>query len=223
MSPKRSLLRAASWLAGTALALTGMIGLAHTPYGRPLLAWLGAVPGCPALANADPRQVEARRIPWAAARRAGELLAPARPALGFELGVTPRERVQRELERRGARCQAVAKGTALECKALDGKSDDDALLRFDTGGRLTAVDVFHRVASSAEALKLLRATEARLAPALGPATITRGEPKARYLAGGRFRQVALEYRFSDYSARVAATNFGPDLRVREQYDLLTGG
>ncbi|HVJ21322.1 MAG TPA: hypothetical protein VM686_38185 [Polyangiaceae bacterium] len=218
MTKKR--LKAASWAMGAAAALTALIGFAHTPQGRPLLVWLGAVPGCPLLANSDPADIEARRLVWATARNAGESAAPARPALGFELGVSRRDQVRTELERRGRAARAAHRDTALECDEVDGRKGDDALLKFDGAGRLTAVDVFHRTASSAEAVKLLRDREARLAARLGPATHARGERDARYLAAVRFRQVALEYRFSDYSARVAATNFGTDLRVREQYDLL---
>ncbi len=222
MIAKRSrLLKAMLWTAGIATALTGLIGLAHTPHGRPLLAWLGAVPGCPVLQNADPHQIEEHRLVWVA-RNAGTEPAPARPALGFELGQSRRVEVQAGLEDRGAHCKSVLKETALECERFNGKEGDDALLKFDAGGRLVAVDVFHRTASSAEALRLVRETEARLGR-LGQATRVHGERDERYLAGGRFRQLIVEYRFSDYSARVAATNFGRDLRVREQYDLLTRG
>jgi hypothetical protein len=216
---QRKLLKIAGYGAGAALLVTGFIGFAHTPQGRPLLSWLGAVPGCPVLENADPIAVEGRRVSWAA-RKAGAEQAPARPALGFELGHSRRAEVERELEQRGARCEAVRKDTALSCHDLESGNDDDALLQFDAAGRLVAVDVFRRTTSGERALALLGRAEADLTPKLGAATEARGERNAAYLEGQRFRQVVIEYRYSDYTARVAATNFGKDLRVREQYDWL---
>jgi hypothetical protein len=212
-------LKAALWTAGVSALLTGLIGFAHTPQGRPLLAWLSGVPGCPVLANVSPLQVEEHRMVWAT-RKAGDALAPARPALAFELGKSRRAEVAAELERRGASCKAARKDTALECTTLEGRPADDALLQFDADGKLRAVDVFHRTASSEVALGVLEARRSELAKTLGAASSERGRRDAAHLAATRFRQVVVEYRYRDYSARVAATNFGSDLRVREQYDLL---
>lgn len=213
---KRTLLKAAAWTAAGLLGVTGLIGFAHTPTGRPLLALLGVVPGCPVLANLDPLKAQESRRTWVA-RKAGKGLAPARPALGFELGRTSKTEVTRVLANQGIGCQSVRKDSALSCK----RGSDDLLLQFDGQDRLVAIDVFRTTDSSAEAVSLLDAVARDLSSKIGEATQTRGERTASYLDEARFRQVVLEYRYSDYSARVAATNFGSGMRVREQYDLIT--
>jgi hypothetical protein len=212
---KRALLKVAAWTSGTLLTLTGLIGFAHTPAGRPLLALLGVLPGCPVLANIDPIKAQGNRQIWLA-KKAGSERAPARPALGFELGRAQQAEVTQALAEQGASCATTRKGSALECS----RRDESLLLQFDAARRLVAVDVFHRTPSGVRALNLLENSERKLASRLGPATQVRGERTAAYL-DGRFSQVALEYRYSDYLARIAATNFGGELRVREQYDLLT--
>lgn len=215
-SQKRTLIKAVAWTAAGLFAVTGLIGFAHTPAGRPLLALFGVVPGCPVLANLDPLKTQEHRSAWVA-KKAGSELAPARPALGFELGRTDKTEVKRVLVSQGITCKSVRKDSALDCK----RGGDDLLVQFDGQERLVAIDVFHTTDSSTEALSLLDAVARDLSSKIGEATQTRGERTASYLEEARFRQVVLEYRYSDYSARVAATNFGSDLRVREQYDLIT--
>ncbi|HEX2882086.1 MAG TPA: hypothetical protein VHO25_21350 [Polyangiaceae bacterium] len=213
---KRTLLKVAAWTSGALLTLTALIGFAHTPAGRPLLALLGVVPGCPVLANIDPIKAQEKRQVWVA-KKAGSERAPARPALGFELGRTSKAEVKRTLGKQGFTCSSARKESALDCK----REGDDVLLQFDSKDRLVAVDAFRTTDSSVEAVSLLDAAARELASTIGAATQTRGERTASYLDEARFRQVVLEYRYSDYSARVAATNFGRGLRVREQYDLIT--
>jgi hypothetical protein len=212
---RRTLIKATAWTSATLLALTALIGFAHTPTGRPLLALLGVVPGCPVLGNVDPIRAQEKRQIWVA-KRAGNERAPARPALGFELGQARQDDVARALTQQGASCATTRKGTALECT----RGQDDMIVQFDAAQRLVAVDVFRRSLSGERAVAVLNETESQLAAKLGDATQQRGERTAAYLEGARFRQVTFEYRYSDYTARVAATNFGTELRVREQYDLL---
>lgn len=212
---KRTLIKIAAATTAALLGLTALIGFAHTPAGRPLLALLGVVPGCPVLANIDPIKAQEKRQIWVA-KKAGAERAPARPALGFELGRAMHAEVTQALAQQGASCATTRKGTALACT----RGQDDMVVQFDAAQRLVAVDVFHRPHSGERAMALLDATEKQLAAKLGDATQQRGERNAAYLEGARFRQVAFEYRYRDYTARVAATNFGKELRVREQYDLL---
>ena len=227
--PRSKGLRALLWSAiGLALA-TGLIGFAHTPYGRPLLGTLSGVPGCPVLEAAEPEAVERQRIHWAE-RRAGMLSSPALLVLGFELGRTQRESVRAALDSRGARCKPARKDSALECTNVvdeHGLRSDDAFLQFDPEGRLVAVDVFREPATSSEALRELARVEAGLQKNLGAPTSRRGARDAAYLSGRAFRQVSLEYRFADFIGRVSATNLGArGLRVREQYQWIperTGG
>lgn len=213
---KRTMIKVATWSGAGLLALTALVGFAHTPAGRPLLALLGAAPGCPVLANVDPIKAQENRQAWVA-KKAGNQPAPAHPALDFELGRTLQPEVTQSLAKQGTTCSLTRKGTALECTG----GQENMVLQFDGTQRLVAVDVFHHPRTSESALVLLNDAERGLTAKLGQATHERGERSASYLGEQRFRQVALEYRYSDYTARVAATNFGDGLRVREQYDLLT--
>src|SRR5689334_9236405 len=75
---------------GLAVAL---IGVAHTPAGRPLLNALRGAPGCPVdFAALSPAVLEAQRVRGLESRRGTEQEA-GRPALGFELGVTDKAAV----------------------------------------------------------------------------------------------------------------------------------
>ncbi len=215
---RRALGRRAGWAVLGLCTATLLIGFAHTPWGRPLLARLRGAPGCPVLQDLDPEKVERTRIDFAK-KRAGMARAPARPALGFELGKSRKAKVSAALEQRGAECTNARKDTALECKA----GAEDLFLQFDGAGRLVAVDVFRTPPSSGEAIARLNAIETNLEQVIGPPTARRGSARAEYLQAQPFRQVSLEYRYSDYVGRVSATNFGASgLRVREQYQWIPG-
>ena len=224
-SIKRRVFLAAGWLAAGSLALTGLIGFAHTSAGRPLLGWLRGVPGCPLMQELDSRELEQRRV-IAAARHAGAELARARPALGFELGVTQRSEVEAAFERSGLDCKPALRGSALNCRraARGEEPASDVYAQFDPEGRLVAVDRFLEPRSAEEAVRLVESTERALSESVGAPTVSRGERRPEFLNGARFRQVSVEYRYADYVGRVAATNFGPrGLRVREQYQWLPLG
>jgi hypothetical protein len=208
---KRAILKAAGVIALGSIGLVGLVGLAHTPWGRPLLALLPSAPGCP-VQDLGPRELEARRIAWAR-RRAGTSPSPARPALGFELGVSRKRDVQAWLDRHGATCSSARHETALACKM-----PHDAYFQFDPQGHLVAVDVLREPRSAVEALALLGEVEHDLSNKVGTATSARGQRSAAFLANAPYRQLALEYRYTDYVGRVSATNLGSrGLRVREQY------
>jgi hypothetical protein len=224
-SIKRKVFLAAGWFAAGSLALTALIGFAHTTAGRPLLAWLRGVPGCPLIQELEPREIEQRRA-IAAARHAGAELAGARPALGFELGVTRRSEVEASFERRGLDCKTALRGSALNCRqsAHGDEPASDVYVQFDPEGRLVALDRFLEPRTAEEAVRLVQSTERALSGSVGAPTVTRGERRPEFLNGARFRQVSVEYRYADYVGRVAATNFGRrGLRVREQYQWLPLG
>ena len=211
---KRAIPKAACWLALGSVGLVGLVGLAHTPWGRALLAVLPSAPGCP-IQDLGPQELETRRIAWVRPR-AGTSPSPARPALGFELGVSRKRDVQAWLDRHGATCSSARHETALACKM-----PDDAYFQFDPQGRLVAVDVLRAPRSAVEALALVGEVEHDLSNKVGAATSSRGQRSAAFLASQPYQQLALEYRYTDYVGRIAATNLGSrGLRVREQYQWL---
>ena len=98
--------------------LTALVGLAHTPVGRPLLALLQGAPGCPVLgAAASPEVVEEYRIAKLSPGR-GATPAVARPALGFSVGTSKREEVKEALSQAGASCDTEEGDSVLRCQKL---------------------------------------------------------------------------------------------------------
>jgi hypothetical protein len=206
-----ALARVAGWFALGSFCAIGLIGLAHTPWGKPLLMLMPGAVGCP-VQDLSAEELEARRIAWGRAR-AGSLPSQARPALDFELGVTRKSDVENWLGARRDDCHGARHETALECKL-----PHDVYFQFDGQGRLVAVDVIRAPASAEEALRLLGDVERGLSSKIGSATNSRGERSAAFLGSAPYRQLSLEYRYTDYVGRVAATNLGSlGLRVREQY------
>jgi hypothetical protein len=219
---KRVLKRLVIATAGTLVIGTGLIGFAHTKAGRPLLAWLSGAPGCPVkMGDADPAQVEEFRIRQLALRT-GDTAARSRAAADFELGVTRIEQVAAWARERGATCTPSDQGSALKCvqpNRSEKPAIADVFARADAGGKLVALDVMHTPTASGEALSLLDTLQSRLATQVGAPTSTRGERSPEGL-GAPYSRTALEYRYSDYVARLSATRLGSgenDVVVRQQY------
>lgn len=199
----------------------GVIGVAHTPFGRPLLGYLGMVPGCPvSLDNADPVKAEAFRRAELQAH-AGSLAPLGRPALGFELGQARRGDVQAWIQGQAGRCKETRGASVVRCEgaALKGEpSIEDIHFQFDADDRLVAIDLFRKGNCGSQALQHLAQLEKRLSEKVGPATLRNGEANAEYLDAASMRRVGVEFRYSDYLARLSAMNFGSrGVRVRESY------
>ena len=216
------------------LALTALVGFAHTPLGRPLLAFMPGMAdaaGCPVIANVDPRQVEKFRIAQQKKRR-GERAAGGVPALDFELGRTTRAEVDSWIAARGAPCKSERAETVVRCvdvRPATATADpaapiDDLHLQFDGSGRLVAADVQRRGFAGAPAVAYLETLAAKLGRIVGPPTKSSGTRDAAYLDEHPFARVEVEYRYHDYLAQLSVTSFGRgDVRVREQYQWLPPG
>jgi hypothetical protein len=218
-----------TWFAAACLGLFGVVALAHTALGRPLLGLLRGAPGCPVSLDAvDPAKLEAFRSRQLREHRG--VLAPAgHPALHFELGTTRRADVLSWQARTHASCRSLHKDTVLRCAgvpaaALDqpGASTIDNLhLQFDQEQRLVAVDLFRAPGDSRSALHWLDTLDRDLTTRVGRATTTLGEWSPSFLEQHALQRVAREYRYLDYVAEVSALHLGDSkVRVREQYQWL---
>lgn len=207
---------------GLPLLAVGLIGLAHLPFARSLLAAAG---GCPAaFARATPAELERTR---------GEAVKPLRTdriaaghgALRFTLGVSTKSEVMDWATAAGATCSEEMKGAAARCKGVGGEAVhapaaglafSDVFFRFDTQGTLMAVDAMHEGAPADQAIHYFEAASRKLATDFGPPTPS-PMPTAESL-GEPYTRAAFEYRFRDLAVDLTATNFGATgVVVREQY------
>ncbi|MET0287882.1 MAG: hypothetical protein ABW352_25560 [Polyangiales bacterium] len=212
------------WYLGGAFAISlGVVAVAHTPLGKPLLAGIG----CPVL-QAKPHELERART-QALAQRAGSERERTRPALGvllarggparfdFELGESTRAHVEASITRRGGRCQAERADTALRCTL----ADVDGLFAQFADDKLVALDLFRTVTDTTRALSWLRTLERDLSARVGEATAHFGTFDASALRD-RFAQSIVEYRYAGYVAQISALNTGAAIKLREQYQYLPG-
>lgn len=201
------------------------VGIAHTPQGKPLLALLGAVPGCPvSLDKVDPERVEAYRIQQMT-QHAGEGRARSVPATDLELGAS-RSQVQSWLDRRGARCEDKRGASVIACSRVDGDAGPlmrEVHLQFDARDRLVAMDLFRDTACAAEALRHLAESERHLESRVGPVTNRTGKADAVLLDERRYQRVSSRFSYANYTAELSAMNYGArGVRVRETYQWLPG-
>src|SRR5690606_34588491 len=139
----RRVLRIFIWIAGILAGLTVLIGLAHLPAARPLLALMGGIPGCPvSLDGADPIKTEALRRE-ALKKKEGSETPKSMPASLFTLSQS-RNDVSKLLEASASDCETVREGSVIRCAQLRLPNDrvvEDAHLQFDERDRLVAVDL----------------------------------------------------------------------------------
>lgn len=217
----------ARWIKWSAFAITvsitafvAVVGVAHTPFGRPLLGYLsflgmtGQNAGCPIGAGVDPAVAMQLRAQTLEPMR-GETPSLSRRVLAFELGDSQRSDVLAWAQQHGLECGAPARAstssTALRCTGLelDG-TDTTATVHFAFGvdDRLIDVERSARVVDVDVALELASEFERDIAGSSGMAADRRGEPTATYLARGPLSQTAAEFRFEDMRAQVIVTNMG---------------
>ena len=188
---------------GLVAALFAFVGVAHTPLGRPMLAWLRGAPGCPVGGQLDAEATAAVRArlttpmiePGAAA--AGELLG------GLQPGRSTREDVRRWSEHHGLRCSdpAHCEGT------LPGLAQASVVLHF-AGERLLDVEVTARTEAPDDALAAAVALDTALGQGAKPYRAD-GADDPQSLSRGPLSQRRREYRFADLRTEVRATNLGP--------------
>jgi hypothetical protein len=228
MAPRSPRLRRALIAVGVATgSFVGLMGFAHTPQGRPVLAWMASAGGCPVPMGGKltvAQREQARRRQVQAART--ETRAQERPALGFELDRSTRSEVTAKLADAGVSCKdrsevaIVCSGVpaALLPGSFQGLDAELLTLSFAPDDRLVLVDVSRRKSSPEEAAQAIEAVATDLSRRAGPPARTAGERSASYLAAGTWRQARAEFRFADYIADVSATNMGEaGVLVREAY------
>src|SRR5580692_2095016 len=162
--------RVLALLGGTCVGLVGLIGLLHTPYGRPLMRRLGMA--CPA-AKVSPGEVEAVRLRAVATLRT-EVPSPARPAVGQTLDVSRAADVTAWARARRLACVEVARPThTIRCEGSLGEAArdprvppvDQMVFAFAPDGRLVSVDRLRSRLSAAEASRLFGQAADELATA----------------------------------------------------------
>lgn len=223
----RLLARIGAVAAGAAVGFVGVMGVLHTPYGRPLMRRLGMA--CPAT-KVSPAQVEALRL-RAVAKMRGDLPSPSRPALGQTLDVSRAVEVSAWTRAHHLGCVEKARPVhTLTCTgaavppAQDPKAPpvDQIVFAFAPDGRLVSVDRLRSTLTPVEATRLFGQAADQLLAALGPGQVV-GDASPDYLAGGSMHAARLAYRFSDYLATVTAMNVGGRIVMHELYESARGG
>lgn len=221
MSPKRvwsrRLVKVALW---GVVAFSAFVAFAHTPWGRPMLAMLSGMPGCPVgLDGGDATVVEATRAASVAMRSGERVVAPK--ALGFVLGESSRDEVRAWLGEGVDQCVVIREGQGLRCEgAALAKTelgcDADLHLSF-AGEVLVGLDV-RRKGRPEDALSWLGERVEELSARVGEPAKSHGEDDTSWLVGAPMRQVAREFRAKGFVAVVSVTHLGPrGVSVREQY------
>jgi hypothetical protein len=227
MSQKRALVKTAASLTATLVLGTAIIGVAHTPWGRPLLqlpllSALGKHAGCP-VGRIEPaafEQVRREKL----AHDVGLATAAAHPALAFTLGQTHRSDVERWTKTEHASCKAGFVATVLECDDVVGLGAPRIAhlrLQFDGQERLVAVDLFRADAEGAALVTRFQELGRELDARVGPATGAVGIPTLAFMKQSALQTVVRSYSYRDYVASLMLLNFGKrGLRLREQYQWL---
>ncbi len=211
-------------LGGVALAvsLVGLIGVAHTPWGRPLLAFLpGMSGGCPIGAEIDPQTLATVRSSVTESLR-GQSPTRSRRVLTFELGVSTRADVEAWADARALDCTAVRPHRwSCDGHTLPGAIPGTVQFGFDAEQRLVDVERSTRTDDVVLAVHVAQALSEELTEHAGPPTRIRGATDSAHLARAPLRQQVHEYRYADMRARVTATNVGSrGYSVRSIYQAL---
>lgn len=225
--------RAFFGLAALLVILTGIIGVAHTNVGRPLLAympWGNAVKGvaCPlgydAPRTAEERASSQRRF---AEIHRGELPAAARPALGFTLGRATRAEIAAWASANKVTCREPRGGHDLECsnvasKTLPGAGADvrTLWLDFSPDNKLVSVVALRREKTVEPIAATFTGVKAALTEAAGAPVKVEGTGTPDELKEGLLRQASAEFRFTNYYAIARATNMPDGFLLTEEYHSL---
>ncbi len=211
--------RIAAWAIGALAGGTLLIGLAHLPVARSLLAYLPGALGCPvSLEGADPVATEAFRRD-AVSKKMGQGNPASLSASVFTLSQS-REDVQKILASRRSSCEETRQGSVIRCAEVSLSETDMAKevhLQFDAQDRLVAVDFYRPAGCAEEVMGSLEAATQELEHSVGPRTVTQGVASAEFLVEKPYRRVAHEFRYAGYVAKIVALRAGDGLRVRQSY------
>jgi hypothetical protein len=227
MSSKSILVKATAGIGAAALLATAVIGVAHTPWGRPLLklpllSALAQHAGCPVGSIEPAAFEEVRRT-----KLEGELggaAAGAHPALGFTLGQTRRSGVEEWIAAHRATCKAGLVASVLECENVTAAGSapiSHLRLQFDGEERLVAVDLFRQSSDDQALVQRFQELGRELDASVGPATRSVGTPTLAFMKASPLQTVVRSYGYRDYVASAMLVNLGKrGLRLREQYQWL---
>lgn len=217
---------------GIVALLVAVIGVAHTPFGRPLLRYIPGMGACPL--DAAPLTAEDRmRVRGdTLAALGGQGVATSRVALRFDLGTTARAEVEGWAAEHGLAC-APGRKLALRCTDVpsgalagavtEGVRFDELSFDFDLEGRLVTIEGSSHVADAQTAVDYVASRDASLRAALGAPSVMHGEADAKSVSRGPLSQISREFRRQDVRAKVVATNFGRGrFGLREFHQLVTG-
>ncbi|MES1174433.1 MAG: hypothetical protein ABUL62_08890 [Myxococcales bacterium] len=226
---KRALARVLAVAGGSVALLVGLVGVAHTSAGRPLL---GAVTrmahgGCPFGYDKpmSPEQRERAQANFASKHR-GDRAATSRPALGFTLDHTTRAEIVAHFAARGISCTQGKGLSDLTCNgvpssALPGTPTPaparNLWLTFGTRQQLLSVIAVSRAPEPEAISAAFVALRSEVDRAAGAVTETHGNPDPHALAEGALHQASAEFRFRDYYAVQRATNLTKDFVLTEEY------
>lgn len=227
MSPKSMLVKAAAGIGVAALLATAVIGVAHTPWGRPLLrlpllSALAQHAGCP-VGSIEPAAFEkVRRTKLQG--EVGATAARAHPALGFTLGRTRRTGVEQWIEAGRVSCKAGLVASVLECENVAGAGGaaiSHLRLQFDGEQRLVSVDLFRQSSDDRALVQRFEELGRELDAQVGPATSSVGTPTLAFMKQSPLQTAVRSYGYRDYVASAMLVNLGKrGLRLREQYQWL---
>jgi hypothetical protein len=230
MNVKRALIRTTLGLVAVTGVATAVIGVAHTPWGRPLLklpllSAMASRAGCP-VGAIEPAAFEKVRATKLKSEVGGEA-AKQHPALTFTLGQARRSDVELWIKQQKASCKTGFVTSVIECSdvAAPGAPKIAKLrLQFDGQERLVSVDLFRSAATPAALIERFVELEQRLDEQVGPATSRVGTPTLAFVTRGPLQTVVRQYNYRDYVAKATLLNFGKrGLRLREQYQWLEPG
>ena len=151
----------------------------------------------------------------------------ARPALGFQLGVTTAAELERWGAIHGVHCHADHHGTAIACDDVPSALLGDAaappatlMFALDAASAIRSLHVTRRAPHVQSIATAFDDLSHALATTQGPPSKRSGSAAPAELSRGALRQAMVEYRGTDYLAVLRATNMGDGFVLTEQYALL---
>lgn len=188
---------------GSFIGAVAVIGVLHTPAGRPLTRMFAGL--CP-VNNVSAETVE-RAQAIASSRLRGSEPIPHRDTPALRLLFGGRPVLDRVITQKGSHCTTSQRGLLyVSCVPQPGRSDErEMLVSSDRGGTVRSVDLTGRTTSAAAAAAMAKSIAAHLTSQLGPAHTEDGEFTPSYL-DAPFRSASSAYRFADVLITLRATN-----------------
>ena len=210
------------------VGFTALMGVLHMPFAAPLMRAVLPASFCP-VQHGTPAQIDrGHEITAAAIRSSATQAAPARPALGFALDQSTKQDLSTWAEKHEVSCKPISGNDNLQkCSDVPAEAVgqdasfgklEEVTFEFRSTGELTTVQTMRRGLTAPDAARISSALEKSAAALLGEPSTTGGEATAEHLSAGFMRTFVAEHRFTDYRAKVSATNMAhTGVMVREDY------